>query len=423
MAIVDSIMGTGKTSAMISKMNHSYGIRFIYVTPYLPEVERVLANTTEFYQPKELGKGKLDSLHDLLCNGKNIVTTHALFLRATKETMQLIYHGKYILVLDEALEVLHEFNSVVARNKQVNSSTVKWLIEKGFLTVDEKYNAIWNDTNDADFQFSEIVNLSQTGSLKCVRNNLYVEYSPEIFRTFQRIFVLTYLFEGSMLSSFFKTHGFSYEMLSARKNGDNYELCEYNDAKEIRKQFAELITIYEGQLNDIGGDNPNAFSINWLRKRTPEQINAIKKCMRNYKNHVSAKSSDVMWTTVIEGGIKDKLNQKGFKYIRKLKAEEKKLPDDELKELCQFVPCNARATNMYADRTVLMYMLNRFLNPNLLDYFEMHGYRLDEDQFALSELLQWVWRSAIRNGQPISIYVPSIRMRNLLKEWLNFEPV
>ena len=143
--------------------------------------------------------------------------------------------------------------------------------------------------------------------------------------------------------------------------------------------------------------------------------------MRNYKNSVNATSDDVMWTTSISGGMKEKLMQKGFKYTKKLTAEEKKQPEKELRKQCQFVACNARATNDFSQRHVLMYMLNRYFNPNQADFFSARGYKLDEDQFALSELLQWIWRSAIRNGEPINIYIPSTRMRNLLQEWLGTE--
>ena len=201
MSIVDSIMGGGKTTAALQKINRGYGLRFIFVTPFLSEVDRVLECTRDFYQPKELGNGKLDSLHDLLCDGKNIVCTHALFLRSTKETMQLIYHGKYILILDEALEILHEYNSVVPVSKQVNDKTVKWLIKTNSLKVDDCFNAHWNGDEEEGFQFSEIVNFSENKTLRCVRNNLYVEYDPEIFRTFQQIFVLTYLFKGFLLQN------------------------------------------------------------------------------------------------------------------------------------------------------------------------------------------------------------------------------
>ena len=44
---------------------------------------------------------------------------------------------------------------------------------------------------------------------------------------------------------------------------------------------------------------------------------------------------------------------------------------------------------------------------------------IDEDTWALSELLQWIFRSAIREHKEINIYIPSERMRNLLLEWLN----
>ena len=422
MSIVDSIMGGGKTTAALQKINRGYGLRFIYVTPFLTEVERVIKNTRDFYQPKELGEGKLDSLHDLLCDGKNIVCTHALFLRATKETMQLIYHGRYILILDEALEILHEYNSVVPVSKQVNDKTVKWLIRTNSLKVDDCFNVHWSGDDEEGFQFSEIVNFSESRTLRCVRNNLYVEYDPEIFRTFQQIYVLTYLFKGSMLDSFFKMHGFNYEMLSAKRIGeDKFEFCEYTDEQKMKEQFAKLITIYDGPYNDFGRDNPSAYSIKWLKKRTPEEIDLIKKNMRNYKNSVNAASNDVMWTTSINGKAKERLMQKGFKYTKKLTAEEKKQSEKELRNLCQFVPCNARATNDFDKRHVLLYMLNRFFNPNLEDFFSVRGYTLDENQFALSELLQWIWRSAIRKGEPISLYIPSSRMRNLLQEWLGIE--
>ena len=51
----------------------------------------------------------------------------------------------------------------------------------------------------------------------------------------------------------------------------------------------------------------------------------------------------------------------------------------------------------------------------------MKGFPVNEDVFALSEMVQWIWRSAIREGNPINIYVPSARMRDLLTRWMNDE--
>ena len=51
-------------------------------------------------------------------------------------------------------------------------------------------------------------------------------------------------------------------------------------------------------------------------------------------------------------------------------------------------------------------------------FFAQHEIIMDADKYALSEMLQWIWRSKIRNGGEIWIYIPSKRMRKLLQEWL-----
>jgi hypothetical protein len=33
-------------------------------------------------------------------------------------------------------------------------------------------------------------------------------------------------------------------------------------------------------------------------------------------------------------------------------------------------------------------------------------------------MLQWIWRSAIRNGKPVELYLPSRRMREILEAWI-----
>ena len=35
--------------------------------------------------------------------------------------------------------------------------------------------------------------------------------------------------------------------------------------------------------------------------------------------------------------------------------------------------------------------------------------------------VQFIFRSAIRNGEPINLYIPSVRMRTYLKKWLDNE--
>ena len=57
------------------------------------------------------------------------------------------------------------------------------------------------------------------------------------------------------------------------------------------------------------------------------------------------------------------------------------------------------------------------MNSMVKRFFQFHEIKVNEDLFALSELLQWLIRSAIRNDEPIDVYIPSTRMRTLLEKY------
>ena len=46
---------------------------------------------------------------------------------------------------------------------------------------------------------------------------------------------------------------------------------------------------------------------------------------------------------------------------------------------------------------------------------------VDKDLWALSNMVQFVFRSRLRKGEPINLYVPSKRMRELFLKWLEGE--
>ena len=58
---------------------------------------------------------------------------------------------------------------------------------------------------------------------------------------------------------------------------------------------------------------------------------------------------------------------------------------------------------------------------NTIDYrfFRSRDIKINEDIWALGEMIQFIFRTQIRDGKPINIYIPSQRMRNLLINWLN----
>lgn len=83
-----------------------------------------------------------------------------------------------------------------------------------------------------------------------------------------------------------------------------------------------------------------------------------------------------------------------------------------------FTSLNLRATNDYRDRHNLAYLANVFMMPPMVQFLSDRGAPPDQDLHALAEMLQWIWRSRIRDGQPITVFVPSTRMRSLLLDWL-----
>ncbi|KZB90781.1 hypothetical protein A2U94_14435 [Bacillus sp. VT 712] len=134
--IVDSIMGSGKTSWAIQYMNEADGNqKFIYITPFLSEVQRIKSAVKNhvFYEPVNKGKGKLDSLKKLILNEKNIVSTHALFQTADDEMMELIRASNYTLILDEVMSVVEEY--------PLNNDDFKLLIDNEMIYIPELFIA------------------------------------------------------------------------------------------------------------------------------------------------------------------------------------------------------------------------------------------------------------------------------------------
>ena len=82
-----------------------------------------------------------------------------------------------------------------------------------------------------------------------------------------------------------------------------------------------------------------------------------------------------------------------------------------------WVSNTTRGTNDYAHCSHLIYLYDQHPNQYLTRWLDDSS-REFADQYALTELVQWVWRSRIRKGQPITLYLPCPRMRKLFEEWL-----
>jgi hypothetical protein len=407
-------MGSGKSTWAFNYMYKQKNKKFIYVTPYLDEIHRLLYIKDEdgeilkddngsvigtkwyyeryFREPKHLGEGKLDNLHDLLIKERNIATTHALFKMCTQETLDLIQDGGYTLILDEALDVVELMDDMKLKDYEM-------LINDKKIRVNDDRSITWIDT-DYDGVFLDFKRKCENGTVVEIKRSkkmqlLIWNFNIDSFKVFKEIYVMTYLFSASLLYNYFRIHKVQYNLWCIENN----ELIEFNNKKPYnKKQLRKLINIYEGNMNNIG-EYKTALSVSWYKNKKI-LLPKLKNNIYNYfKNITKSNVSQSLWTTF-------KSSQKALTYAGYKNA---------------FIPCSIKATNEYKDRIALAYCVNRYLSPDYEAYFTRYGVVINQDMYALSEMIQWIWRSAIRDDKSISIYIPSARMRGLLQDWLNNE--
>jgi hypothetical protein len=66
----------------------------------------------------------------------------------------------------------------------------------------------------------------------------------------------------------------------------------------------------------------------------------------------------------------------------------------------------------------LIYLYDQHVNPVVAGWLEDSTGDFN-DAYALTEFIQWVWRSRVRRGENITLYLPSPRMWELFEEWLD----
>jgi hypothetical protein len=415
--VVDSPCGSGKTNWAIKFINRSpsRNNKFIFITPFLSECERIIAECEHknFIQPNTgRGRGKkLNDLLDLVKSGKNIVSTHALFSSLNSNMLQLFKQYNYTLIIDESINVvenisLYEKNDVLGEEKTNND--ILTLKQNEFILRDEGGKLLWNNEKVLG-KYEELKSLVESSDIFFTNDESLVWTFPKdvfIKDMFNNVYVLTYQFHNQIQRYYFEYFNIKYEMKSIDKDE---ELIDYNSDNDIlfRKNIAKLINICNSEkLNLVGQSYRDkagrrlytTLSINWT-KNNPDALITLNKNIQNYfKNITKSSGKDRMWTTF-----------KMFKSNLKSPTCSEK----------NFVHIGSRATNEFGDRKHLCYPVNRYLNPFITKFFFKQGIKIDQDGYALSEMVQWIWRSAIRNGEKINIYIPSERMRNLLTTWLN----
>lgn len=393
--IIDEIMGKGKTTGIINYINSSEDERFLFITPYLTEVKRIKEKCPDkkFKEPYFFRGRKLEGLKELINRGDNIVSTHALFQKFDLELIDLCRAKNYTLVMDEVTDVIETYS--------ISKDDFKILQEK-FVDINENTGLIkWRNPNDSYYgKFEEEKRLCELNSLAYYGGSVMMWLFPiEVFNAFRKIYILTYMFDAQIQRYYYDYYKLPYKYMYITGNSiETFALSEIPSKDCLSVNYKNLIHITDDEKLNLIGDREYDLSKSWYdRNKENDAIRQLKNYIYNYFfNKRKSKSSDNLWTTFKD--YKSLLSGKGYGR--------------------GYVPLNMRASNEYVARTSVVYPVNRYINPGISNFFKKHNVNVDNDGFALSEMLQFIWRSAIRKGEEIYVYIPSIRMRHLLEQWI-----
>lgn len=404
--VCDAIMGSGKSSAAISYMNSHPKQKYIYITPYLEEAERIRISCPKlnFKEPsdkiKEFDFRKYNHTIELISTGENITSTHNMFLRYTDDMIDMIKQQEYTLIVDESVEVMRQ-----SKIKEVDMKMMEdagWVIrEDGIITIKPNYDY-------KDGVFEEIVFLGKGNrlvdvpSVKKGSNYYYWIYSKEILEAFKNIFILTYLFDSQTMKYYFDMLGLQYQQIGIKRDssGGYHFSDKFDYIPEYTQNLSSKIHIFDNAKLNAIGNSKYALSHTWFANASSrkESTEILRKNVYNFfgNYHKDKGSKRRLWSAYKNG--EKFVRGKGFYYSN--------------------LAFNTKATNDFRDRDVLAYCVNIFMQPAEKQYFLSKNINVLEDEYALSVMIQWIWRSAIRDGKEIWIYIPSKRMRTLLRNWI-----
>ena len=400
--VCDSIMGSGKSMSAITYMNEHMDERFIYITPYLDEAARIKKNcpSLHFVEPSN----KLEqyqfkkSLHTvaLIEQGANITTTHQAFKGYTPDTLEKIRAQGYSLIIDENVDVLEKFD--------VHPDDIQLAVDAGYISENNGMYSVTNTEYRGD-ALRELFYMMRSRELIRIDDKndngfFYWALPPDLITAFREVFILTYLFEGQSLHHLLEIYSIPYERIGIHRDKDGtFRFGSYPGyTPGYVHHLKDMIHIIDNKKLNAIGEDYYALSKNWFdsgRNEVGRLKNNVDNCYKHLWGDIPADRR--LWGSY--NGAFEKIKGKGYTK--------------------SFLTFNAKATNDYRGCDALVYVVNVFMNAAEKRFYTMHGIKVDERQYALSIAVQWIWRSAIRDGKEVQLYIPSKRMRTILQEWLD----
>jgi len=393
---IDRPCGSGKTMELLDTINGSTGQAYLVVVPTRLEIARYLEALGPEVVAPEPAATKGDDLLHLLNQGKTIVTTHALFDMMNDEHYYFL--KQYVVVIDEAVEVVKPVpgGPILGFHEVYVDNGYARIEDDGLVTVLPKWHAEMDLASDVLSR--ELYNLARKKRLwKAVDTGFWSNQLPlEAFTAPMKVLVMTYLHEYSYLALFLKHKGIPFQ---AKRNPDLEDF--------FRGYCRDHIEVTRGASAYLEECNWSATA---SKKITPAKASKIKAALKDVRRRDigSAPASEVIWSTLkiakeVIGGKRGKTTEENF------------------------VSRSTKGTNQYDQASVGLYLNSIHMHPTIAGFY--HASERFKDGYALSEMLQWIFRMRCRRYMTqgnagleaikCKVVVPCKRMRDLWERFIN----
>ena len=287
----------------------------------------------------------------------------------------------------------------------VNGGTIRFNPECEYVKSDKEFK-VFNAVKNLSYSCT----LYPFGEKDGMFTSIIAFARRELFTCFRECWFFSYMTYDSMLHKYCAMNRIGmeyyhiYDCHILRNPGGKYI--------ETYPEGIENLVILDGKQFNMDASMSKTWYSRASRDASRAGLKELKQKFRNAYEFMKARGvrSDSFMFTVFNA-YKDLLRSNGRHYP----------------SLRRFLPCNTKATNSYKDCTGVAYLCNRFFDVTCTKFLEQRAktennpeLQFNNDNYALSELVQFVWRSNVRvrkSRRPVYVWVPDRRMRTLLQDF------
>lgn len=409
--VYDAPMSYGKTTDVLGEINNNPDNFYFVFTPLLSEVDRYIENcpNVSFTQPSSAERTKTEDLEYILENtDDSVVTSHAMFENLTNKMLKSITYktckGKKVLVLDETVETVKPLKASI---KPEDTSV---LLEHGFIAVNEEDKRVtW--VGKRLERYRDLWMAADNEQLYLIKDRFFVFEIPlRLIEQFDKVLILTYMFEGSVLYYYFKYYQtpFTYHDIDQRK------------VDKIMSQFRDLIQVVD--CSYLKFDRGDLSKNHYNSEQDMQKVlnNSIKSVMELTNTPLK----DTLYTMYTKWNGVD--TEKWLKTVKigncedcSFEVTDPSTGESTVECRSSFLSHTVRATNEYSHKSLMIYCINKYPHIGVQSFFSAKGVPMNRDRYALAEMLQWLFRGSIRERKIMKVAILNPHMQMLFQQWLD----